>query len=100
MTILNTTFIIERNLETEFTEWLRNVYVPAASASGTFASSRLARVISNEDPMAVSIACELKAESLSEAVKWHDVTAALLRDDMNARWGERALFFSTYLKEI
>ena len=46
------------------------------------------------------MACEMQVESISEAVRWHDETACFLRDDMTARWGERAMFFTTYLKLI
>lgn len=100
MIILNTTFVIERSLFEEFVKWLKEVYVPAAMATGLFKKSRISQVVSNDDPRAVSIACELTCESLSEGVRWHDSTATLLRDDMTARWGEKALFFTTYLKQI
>lgn len=100
MTIINTTFVIERSLEPEFMKWLKEVYVPAAMATGLFVSSRIAKVLSNEDPLAVSLACELVCDSLSEGVRWHDNTAVLLRDDMTARWGNRALFFTTYLTTV
>lgn len=100
MTIINTTFVIERSIEGEFVNWLKEVYVPAAMATGMFVSSRVAQVLSNEDPQAVSLACELVCDSLSEGVRWHDNTAVLLRDDMTARWGSHALFFTTYLRTI
>jgi len=100
MIILNTTFIVERSIETEFIAWLKDVYVPTATVTGIFVGWRLARVLSNEDPMAVSIACELTCESLSEAARWHDVSAEPLRTDMKNRWGERALFFTTYLRQL
>lgn len=100
MIILNTTFIIERDLEPEVTSWLKDVYIPTATSTRLFIGSRLARVLSNEDPMAISIACELTCESLSAAVRWHDVTAESLRSDMKKRWGEHVLIFTTYLRKL
>lgn len=100
MYILNTTFAILRDIRPEFEKWVREVYIPAALQSGILAEPRLARVMTNEDPRAISLACEFKCESISEAVRWHDETAVLLRDDMTARWGERAMFFTTYLEVL
>lgn len=100
MIILNTTFVVTRLLCDEFVKWLNEVYVPAALATGIFTTHRIARVLKNEQHEVESLACELCCESLSEAVRWHDQTAVLLRDDMTARWGENAMFFTTYLRTV
>ena len=100
MIILNTTFVIERQLHDEILSWLRDVYQRAALQTGIFTSPRLAQILTNEDPMHISVACELRCQSLSEAVRWHDETAAMLRADMSQRWGDRVLYFTTYLKEL
>ena len=100
MIIINTTFVIERSLYDQFVQWVTQFYVSAAMKTGMFNTWRLAQVLSNDDPEVVSLACELTCESLSEGVRWHDTTASLLRDDMAARWGDKALFFTTYLKQL
>lgn len=100
MIILNTTFILERTLHDEVISWLNEVYLRAALQTGFFEHPRLAQVLTNEDPGQISIACELQCDSLSEAVRWHDETAVMLRSDMSRRWNERVLCFTTYLKII
>ena len=100
MTIINTTFAIERSIFEEFIGWLKGIYLEAAMNTGLFTSPRLARVLTDTDPETVSIACELQCDSLSEAQRWHDETAALLRSDMLRRWEGKALFFTTYLKML
>lgn len=100
MTILNTTFIIERQLQDEVLIWLKEVYLRAAQQTGLFVSPRLAQVLTNEDPAHISIACEMQCDSLSEAVRWHDETAAMLRADMSNRWGDRVMYFTTYLRVL
>jgi hypothetical protein len=42
----------------------------------------------------------LKAPTLADAKRWHDGEAATLRQDMVSRWGQKALFFTTYLSLI
>ncbi len=100
MYILNTTFSVHKSIRSEFNLWIRKVYIPAATATGILSNPQLARVIGTDDPDSSSYAMQFKAQSLREAVRWHDETAVLLRDDMHARFGERVLFFTTYLEVI
>lgn len=100
MIYLNTTFVIDHTIYDDFTNWLTEVYVRAALATNIFTDYRIAKVLTNEDPLTISIACELSAEALSEAARWHDTTAVLLRQDMSNRWPDKTLFFTTYLKSL
>ncbi len=98
MVVINTTFHVHRTVKSEFRFWLRNVYIKSALATGILTNPMLTRVIGGEDPEGTDFALHLTATSLREAVRWHDETAVLLRDDMAARFGERVLFFTTYLE--
>ena len=62
--------------------------------------SRVAKVLTQVEPDTVSIAVQLEATSIEEASRWHDNTAALLRDDLHARWGDRLMFFTTYMEVL
>lgn len=98
MYILNTTFIVVDNRVQEFIDWARETYLPALSQAGIFSSPRMARVLQQVEPGATSIAIQATADTLENATRWHDETAALLRDDLRARFGEHALFFTTYME--
>ncbi len=100
MYILNTTFSVHKTVRSEFLVWIRKVYMQAALATGFLTDPMLTRVVSNEDPDGSSYALQLKAPSLREAVRWHDDTAVLLRDDMQSRFGENVLFFTSYLEVL
>lgn len=99
MYILNTTFHVDNRVRRDFLDWARKVYMPAAIDTGLFGSARLLRVLTDTDPEGVSFALQMDCESISEARRWHDETATLLRDDMFQRWGDKVLFFTTYLKD-
>ncbi len=100
MVILNTTFHVHKSVRSEFLVWVRNVYIRAAIATGFLSDPLLTRVIGGEDPEGTSFALQLKSHSLREAARWHDETAVLLRDDMTSRFGERVLYFTTYLEVL
>ena len=99
MYILNTTFHVDNRVCRDFLDWARKVYMPAAIDTGLFGSARLLRVLTDTDSEGVSFALQMDCESISEARRWHDETATLLRDDMSQRWGDKVLFFTTYLKD-
>lgn len=99
MYILNTTFHVDNRVRRDFLDWARKVYMLAAIDTGLFGSARLLRVLTDTDSEGVSFALQMDCESISEARRWHDETATLLRDDMSQRWGDKVLFFTTYLKD-
>lgn len=98
--LLNTTFVLHAPLEKEFLEWVRTVYIPSAQAAGVFGEPTVARVLTRIEPDTESIAVQLPAEAMTDAQRWHDETAALLRDDLHARWGQRLMFFTTYMEVL
>lgn len=98
MIIINTTFHVHTSVRIAFKKWLGEVYVKAAMSTGLFSNPRLVRILGGEDPQGTDWALQLETPQLTEAVRWHDETAMLLRDDMTARFGEKVLFFTTYLQ--
>lgn len=98
MWIINTTFVIERSLVDFFTDWLDKVYISEAFKSESFASSRVSRVVNNDDPDSVSMACELHCESLSAGMKWHEEHGAALCVELSRLTDNRTLGFTTCLE--
>lgn len=101
MTILNTTFFAEEQLAGELSCWLCDVYAKAIADAGIFdGPAETARVVEPAEPGTVSFACRARCGSVEAARRWHGTTAALLRDDLHTRWGERVVWFTTYMEEI
>lgn len=97
--ILNTTFIVPDSRVDDFVEWGRNVYMGALRESGLFTDPSMARILHQVEPGATSIAIQARAESIEAATRWHDETAALLRDDLAARFPSgQMLHFTTYME--
>ena len=78
MILLNTTFVLHAPLEEEFLAWVKGVYLPDTE----------------------SIAVQLPAADAEAASRWLDTTAAQLHSSLQARWGERMMFFTTALEVI
>lgn len=100
MIILNTTFVVSTAVEASFLRWLEDTYVPAMAQAGIFTRPTLARVLAQIEPRTDSYALQARCGSFDRALRWHDVTAAPLRDDIKTRWGDRVLPFTTFLEEL
>ena len=100
MIIVNTTFVIDRVLMDAFILQLREQFVDSAMDSGIFTSWRLAQIVNNDDPTAVSLACELTSESITQASHWLKEIGDPVLTAMAAQWGDRLLWFRTILKRI
>lgn len=100
MIILNTTFFAEEAIAPAVLGWLRDVYVKSVEAAGLFTDVELVRVIEPSEPGAVSFACSCACGSLEAARSWHDSSAVIVRDELHRLWGQRALWFTTYMERL
>lgn len=100
MTLLNTTFVIHAPLEGDFLKWVREVYLPAAAEAQVFDTPTVSRVLTRIEPDTESIAVQLPAMDAAEAQRWHNETASRLHNDLHARWGDRLMFFTTYMEVL
>ncbi len=100
MIIINTTFHIEKDIESKFCEWIRNTYIPSALGSELLSSPCFSRIMIEVQEECSSFAVSFKTVSIETAVDWHDGAGAELRHDLRRRFGDKALFFSTYMEEL
>lgn len=96
MIILNTTFYIHPSIESEFLLWIKKEYVPAALVA-RLEEPQLAVILTEVGEDVTGYAFQLKASCKQEAEAWHDGEGASLRDRFIGRYGQKAIFFSTYM---
>ncbi len=100
MTILNTTFIVADDLLDQFLQWARQTYVPSLLGSGVFESPTMAKVLTQVEPGATSVAIQAMSDDPVAAARWHDGEAALLKENLTAAYRGRILFFTTYMEVL
>ena len=98
MTILNTTFHVDKSVEVEVLGWIRNSYVKAAEAAGLYAPM-LTRILT-DTAEGCAYALHLSADTTESARRWNNGPGAALRRILSGRYGERALTFTTYLEVL
>ena len=100
MILINTTFYVEASVEAPFLVWVREHYFPCALDDDTFARPFFARLMLEPQEGMTGYAVQICAPTHEAAVAWHDGAAAELRGDLSSRFGQRILFFTTYMEEI
>lgn len=100
MIIFNTTFHVHEFVVEPFKKWIKDVYIPAALLTDGISSPEFARILIDVQEEYASFAMQFKADSHETAVEWHDGKAAALRSELMSRFGDRVLFFTTYMELI
>lgn len=100
MIIFNTTFHVYELVVDSFEEWARSEYIPKALAVKGISSPEFARIMIEVQEGYASFAVQFKADSLESAVNWHDGEAARLRGELLSRFGDKVLFFTTYMESL
>ncbi len=100
MILLNTTFHVDNALVEPFLTWIKETYLPAAGEVEGLAMPVVARLLMEAAPGATSFAVQLAAANLAVATEWHDSEGAALRAEIIKKWGERVVFFTTYMEKM
>ncbi len=102
MTLYNTTFAIDPELRDEFIAWLRDEFIPTATADGEyFESARLFTVDTLQpDSEALSLALQMETSEVDNINLWYADHGSRLFDHIMNRWPGRAVFFSTTLTGV
>lgn len=100
MIIFNTTFHVHESVVDSFKEWVRKKYIPLAIETEGIMSPDFARILIEVQEGYASFAVQFKARSLDVAVEWHDGIGAALRGELSNKFGEKILFFTTYMESL
>lgn len=101
MTIINTTFIADKSVETDVLGWIRSTYIKSARRDDrTEYPHFVARVSEAPDPNTAVFAAHITFPDHEAARRWDEKFGSRLRLLAAQRWGEKALSFSTYLHVI
>lgn len=96
--VINTTFYVAIGRKDEFLAWVRRHYIPCARQA-RLCDLKLMRLLIEVQEGMQGYAVAVTAPGMAEATEWHDGPAALLRDQLSAKFGEEALYFTTYMEE-
>ena len=99
MFILNTTYTVEPSCLQQWIQWIREEFFVVAVDSKLMHEPKLYKVMVAEE-QGPTYSVQLKAESLSDLREWLNGEAKVMGEAHSKIFGQKALGFSTVLKEV
>ncbi len=87
MIIYNVTTGVDKRIEHEWVNWMRETHIPDVMATKMFVGHKLFRILSVESEDSVSYAVQYSAKSLNEIERYLEEFAPALRDAVTKKYG-------------
>ncbi len=100
MIIFNTTYHADHTRKDEFIGWLKEVYIPTTLQHGSLHEPQLTRIFADNEEEGVSLSLQFKTANSEVLSHWHEACGAALMAELQKRFGNQVLGFSTLLEVI
>ncbi len=99
MILYNITYNIDREIDHEWTEWLKNYYIPEIMSTGYFTSYKVFRMLQVEEDNSINYAVQLYSESLAQLNKFLEEDAVGIASRLQEKFKHRHVAFMTVLQD-
>ena len=100
MYIFNTTYHVDDVLKDDFIAWLRDTYIPAATARPELHRPQLCRVLTGEETEGERYSLQFHVADNACLETWYTAVGAELDMAIQERYGERVIGFNTLLEVL
>lgn len=100
MIVYNTTFHIDNEVLDEGIAYLKEVYLPRASASGFLLNPLLRRVLHHDGDEGVNYSVQFHVKNVDTLNFWLEGEGRVLHQELVDRFGRKIAGFTTLLEEI
>ena len=100
MLLYNVSVTMDKDIETEWLQWMKEIHIPEVMATGCFLESLIYRLLhqpSGDDPTYV---IQYRCESQEKLNTYFEKFADALRDKHNGRYKNRFVAFRTVMEEV
>jgi len=99
MIIYNVTVKIDTAVHDEWKRWMKEVHMPDVLKTGCFSSSRMLRVLTDDEPDGVTYSIQYVCETMDRFLEYERSYATALRAQHSQRYKDRFVAFRTLLEE-
>ncbi len=100
MYIYNTTYLVDRDVFSEWIKWVKSVHISDMTRMG-FSSPQISKVLTTDtEQKELSFSVQFKIESMEKLNDWQERYSDILKKDIYHRFGEKVLPFDTVLEII
>lgn len=100
MLLYNVTVGVDKDIEMEWLQWIREKHIPDVLKTGMFVSSRIYKVLHDQDDGTISYSIQYFAESIDQVQQYLEVFAPVLIEEHRRRFQNKHVAFNTLLEEV
>jgi len=100
MILYNVTIGIDREVEPEWLEWMRNKHIPDVMATGNFLHYKIFKVLGQDEEPNNSYSIQYFADSMQNVVEYLNESAPKLSEEHRLRYKDKHVAFRTLLEEL
>jgi Domain of unknown function (DUF4286) len=100
MLIYNVTIQVNKEIATEWLEWLKNEHIADMMRSGCFVNHQVVRLLHVDESESITYAVQYYAEDQTQLDRYLNEHAATLRQKGTERWGDRFIAFRTIMEVV
>ena len=100
MLIYNVTVSINKTIEAEWTQWMKQTHIPNVLNTRLFRGYQFYKVLSHDDPTTNSFCTMYQVEKIEDFVKYLNEFAPALRAEVDQKYGGQYAAFRTLLEEV
>ena len=100
MFLYNVTIGIDRDVESEWLEYIREKHMPDVMKTGMFVSSKFYKVLHDQEDGTISYSIQYFAESIDHVQQYLEVFAPVLIEEHRQKFSNKHVVFQTLLEEV
>jgi hypothetical protein len=100
MLLYNVTVGVDRDIEMEWLQWVKEKHIPDVLSTGMFVSSRIYKVLHDQDDGTISYSMQYFAESIDHVQQYLEVFAPALIEEHRLKFYNKHVAFQTLLEEV
>ena len=100
MLLYNMTIGIDRDIEKEWLQWIRDVHIPQVMDTGLFTSSKMFRVLHDNEDETISYSIQYFAESIEHVNQYLQIFAPKFVGEHRLKFFNKHVAFQTLLEEV
>lgn len=101
MILYNVTVNIDKDVEQDWIEWMKNTHIPEVMGTGYFTSNRMMKMLSEqEDESGGTYAIQYTADNLGQLEEYLEKAAPKLQKQSIIRYGTKMAAFRSVLEEV
>jgi hypothetical protein len=100
MLLYNVTVGVDKDIEQEWLVWMKEKHIPDVLETGMFISSKIYKVLHDQDDGTVSYSVQYFAKSIDQVQRYLEVYAPALIEEHRQKFHNRHVAFRTLLEEV